>query len=206
MVRNAKTKEPLDVDVIIRDAITLDTISIMFSDESDGSYSLVLNAGRNYKLEFHREGYLPELFDYNLYYAKGSDTEEKNIEMRSEADIGLTVFDSELDLLIPADIRIFDDEIGETAKIHIENYDEAVKLELDVNRKYTLVASKSNYLADTISVNTSDKEIPILKFYLTPKKTTYNFRTNDVRSKKRVRTKLILKNKEKDEIIENLLK
>ena len=202
-VRNYKNGRGLEAEITVRDANNLEPISIMRSNRS-GRFNLVLNAGRNYKIEFKREGFLTQYFDYNLYYLDDFIEEFKTVKMRSDADLGIIVYDKGLDKAMPANITILNSDGSEAAKYSISDYESNIeKVQLDINKDYTVIASAQNFHSDTMTVNTSNNPNLQLKFYLAPKTIDYTFNVQDVTSKRKLRSKLTLKNENRDEILES---
>lgn len=202
-VRNYKNGRGLEAEITVRDANNLEPISIMRSNRS-GRFNLVLNAGRNYKIEFKREGFLTQYFDYNLYYLDDFIEEFKTVKMRSDADLGIIVYDKGLDKAMPANIQILNEDGSEVTSYAISDYESKIeKVQLDINKEYKVIASAQNFYSDTLSVNTSANPNLQLKFYLVPKTIDYTFNVQDVTSKRKLRTKLTLKNENRDEILES---
>ena len=146
-VTDSKTGAGLSADIFIEDAKNLEVISKIVTNPIDGGYSLILNAGRNYKVTFRKKGYLSQYFKYNFYYLNKSTQETKHIEMKSEADVGVLVFDKDMDRLIEADIEVVLSSTGEMInQFHIASYtEESNAFELDINKNYLIVASAKNY-------------------------------------------------------------
>jgi len=202
-VRNPKTRKGLDAEIIIRDSKNLETLSVIKTNKRDGRYSLILNAGANYKIEFKKDGYLSQHFDYNLYYLDESLEERKNINLRSEADVGLMVYDKDLQQVISADISIFSAAGDPVKKFRLENYDdEENAFSLDVNKSYGILAEAKNFESDSIVVSTGSAEQLSLKLFLKPVKVKYSFNVKDVSTNRKKRSRLTLKNENRDEIIE----
>ena len=202
-VRNNKTGRGLDAEITVRDANNLEPISIMKSNKS-GRFNLVLNAGKNYKVEFKREGFLTQYFDYNLYYLDDFIEEFKTVKLRSDADLGIIVYDKGLDKPMPANITVLNDDGTQATAYSINDYDAQLeKVQLDINKEYKVVASATNFHSDTLTVNTSSNPNLQLKFYLAPKTVDYTFNVQDVTSKRKLRSKLTLKNENRDEILES---
>lgn len=201
-VTDSKTGAGLSADIFIEDAKNLEVISKIVTNPIDGGYSLILNAGRNYKVTFRKKGYLSQYFKYNFYYLNQSTQETKHIEMKSEADVGVLVFDKDMDRLIEADIVVLS-SIGEMIdQFHIASYtEESNAFELDINKNYMIVASAKNYESDSISISTTTSNLPTLKLYLKPIKVKYTFNVKSLSSNKRVRSRITLKNESRDEII-----
>jgi len=201
-VRNPKTGDGLSAEIIVKDANNLETISIMKSNKY-GRFNLVLNAGRNYKIEFKKEGYLSQHYDYNLYYLTDYLEEFKSVQLRSDADLGIIVFDKGLNKAMPASISIVDEAGSVVNQFNIDDYETtSANIQLDINKKYRVVASAPLFYTDTIAVNTAVNTNLKLKFFLRPKTVEYKFNVTDIKSKRKLRSKLTLKNENRDEIIE----
>lgn len=201
-VRDFKSQDGINAEIIIKNANNLETISVLKANKH-GRFNLVLNAGTNYKIEFKREGYLSQYFDYNLYYLDDYLEEFKTIKLRSDADLGIIVYDKGLGTAMPADVTILKEDGSSLSNFHLNDYlSETKNIKLDINKNYKVVAMADNFYSDTLSVNTSKTAELKLKFYLAPKTLEYKFNVKDVTSNRKLRSKLTLKNDSKDEIIE----
>ena len=202
-VRDFKNGRGMNAEITVRDGNNLEVISIMKANKS-GRFNLVLNAGRNYKLEFKKDGFLTQYFDYNLYYLDDYLEEFKTVKLRSDADVGIIVYDKGLDKAMPAEVTILNEDGSLASSISIKDYESKMEqIQLDINRKYSAVASAQNFISDTLAINTSSTTNVQLKFYLEPKTLEYTFSVKDVSSKRKLRSKLTLKNENKDEIFES---
>ena len=202
-VRDFKNGRGMNAEITVRDANNLEVISIMKANKS-GRFNLVLNAGRNYKLEFKKDGFLTQYFDYNLYYLDDYLEEFKTVKLRSDADVGIIVYDKGLDKAMPAEVTILNEDGSLASSISIKDYESKMEqIQLDINKKYSAVASAQNFISDTLAINTSSTTNVQLKFYLEPKTLEYTFSVKDVSSKRKLRSKLTLKNENKDEIFES---
>ncbi len=200
-VKDYKSGEGLAAQIIIKDANNLEVISVLHANEH-GRFNVVLNGGRNYKVEFVVDEYLTQSFDYDLYYMSEYLEELKTINLKSDADLGLVVYDKGLNTPMPATIHILEDG-GVFSNFKIIDYESTgSNLALDINKIYSIVASAELFASDTIEVNTAINTDLNLKLYLAPKTIAYNFNVKDVTSKRKLRSKLTLKNSNKDEIIE----
>lgn len=201
-VRDFKSGNGLAATILIKDANNLETISILHSNEH-GRFNVVLNGGRNYKIEFVVDDYLSQSFDYDLYYMSEYLEEMKTVKLRSDADLGIVVYDKGLNTPIPASISIVEEDGTIFSSYELQDYESsASNLALDINKKYSITASAKLYISDTIKVNTAENTVLNLKLYLSAKTLPYNFNVKDVTSKRKLRSKLTLKNDSKDEIIE----
>ena len=201
-IKDHKTNKPLAAEIIIRDSKDLLEINRIVPNRSDGRYSLILNSGRNYQIEFHMEGYLSEFLTYDLYYHQGYLEEQVDINLKSEAEVGIVVYDEDLNRAIPANISISDEDGNVVNEFRIENYEETSwALSLDINRQYKILASETEYTSDSVVVNTQSTDNIQAKLYLNPLKVSYQFNVRDLTTKKKIRTKLTLNNQDEDEII-----
>lgn len=200
-VRDYKSGDGLAAKIIIKDANNLETISILHANER-GRFNIVLNGGRNYKVEFVVNDYLSKSFDYDLYYMSEYLEEVMTVTLKSDADLGIIVYDKGLNKPIPATISILEGD-STLSSFELTDYESSESnLQLAVNKEYSIVASANFFKSDTASVNTSQNTALNLQFYLTPKTLAYKFNVNDVTSKRKLRSRLTLKNDGKDEIIE----
>ena len=201
-IRDHKTNKPLAAEIIIRDSKDLSEINRITPNRSDGRYSLILNGGRNYKVEFKMNGYLSEFLNYDLYYHQGYLEDWIEIKLKSEAEVGILVLDKDLNKAIPADIVISDGSGAITSSFRIDNYqDEPKSLSLDINKQYEIKASATDYQSDSMQVSTQSTDNVSARFLLQPLKVTYEFNVRDISTKKKIRTRMTLKNQDEDEII-----
>ena len=201
-VRDPKTGDGIPADIIVKDANNLATLTVMKANKH-GRYSLVLNAGKNYKIEFKKEGYLSQYYAYNLYYLADYLEEFNTVKLRSDADLGVIVYDKGLNKAMSAQVQILNEDGSHFAYVNLEDYEnDANNVQLDINKTYKLIASADKFHSDTLTVNTGVDTDLKLKFYLAPKTLPYKFNVKDVTSKRKLRSKLTLKNDSKDEIIE----
>ena len=201
-VKDYKSGEGLGAQIIIKDANNLEVISVLHANEH-GRFNVVLNGGRNYKVEFVVDEYLTQSFDYDLYYMGEYLEELKTVNLKSDADLGMVVYDKGLNTPMPATINILEEDGSVFSNFQITDYESsASNLALDINKKYSIVASAELFASDTIEVNTAINTDLNLKLYLAAKTVAYKFNVKDVTSKRKLRSKLTLKNSNKDEIIE----
>jgi outer membrane protein OmpA-like peptidoglycan-associated protein len=105
---------------------------------------------------------------------------------------------------MPAEVSILNEDGSLASSISIKDYESKMEqIQLDINKKYSAVASAENFFSDTLAINTSSTTNLQLKFYLEPKTLDYTFNVKDVSSKRKLRSKLTLKNENKDEIFES---
>ncbi len=203
-VKDSKSKQGMESSIIVKDLRTLEVVSSRQSNPTDGWYSLILNAGRNYKVEFRLDGYLTHYDQYDYYYLSGYKEIIQNVILRAETDVGIVVEDSDPGLPVAAEITVFKDGVQKQA-LRVDNATEASnKIEIEVNSEYLLVASAKNFVNDSIFIKPigGSETVPALKFQLKAQKVKYNFNVKDVSSQKRVRSRVVIKNKDRDELIE----
>jgi outer membrane protein OmpA-like peptidoglycan-associated protein len=201
-VRDYKSGTGLPAQIIVKDANNLETITILRANEH-GRFNVVLNGGRNYKIEFIVDDYLSQSFDYDLYYMSEYLEEMKTVKLKSDADLGIVVYDKGLNTPMPASISIIEDNGKIFSSFELLDYESsAANLALDINKKYSIKASAMLFISDSINVNTAESTELNLKLYLSPKTLPYKFNVKDVTSKRKLRAKLTLKNSSKDELFE----
>ncbi|MDH5381400.1 MAG: OmpA family protein [Cyclobacteriaceae bacterium] len=201
IVSDFKTGTGIPAKIVVKDASTLETMSIMHANDK-GEYSIVLGGNRSYVLEYVADDYLShsehfDLQELNKYYE-----EEKNVKLKSDSDIGVIAYDKVLNKPIPATITIFEDGI-KVLTIELTDYqDSGADLSLPVNKNYKIEASSDSYLSESKMVSTHNGESLNLRFYLEPKVVQYHFLTQDENTMEFQRTNIRLKNFDRDEIID----
>ncbi len=201
-VRDYKSGDGLAAKILIKDANNLETISILHANEH-GRFNIVLNGGRNYKVEFLVDDYLSQSFDYDLYYMSEYLEEMKTVKLKSDADLGIVVYDKGLNTPMPASISIIEENGSVFSSFELKDYEStSSNLALDINKKYNIIASANLFITDTVEVNTAVNTELNLKLYLAAKTLPYKFNVKDITSKRKLRSKLTLKNDNRDEIIE----
>jgi outer membrane protein OmpA-like peptidoglycan-associated protein/Tol biopolymer transport system component len=207
-VNDFDTKKPLAAKIIIKDAITTETLTEVDNNESDGRYTVVLTAGRKYEVKFYKKDYSSVTLNYDLLKLKDYREEGKNIELFSEVNFLLSVNDKDLYTPLDADIRLTDAETKETYKAIIRKaHTGKYKIILPVARKYHLEISSKEHKPESFSLDLSstvlyknlekDADLEALK-------KEYVLNVKDSENKKGLSVKIKIKNLDLNEEIETV--
>jgi outer membrane protein OmpA-like peptidoglycan-associated protein/Tol biopolymer transport system component len=205
-VTDYDTKAPLAAKIIIKDAITTETLTEMDNNESDGRYTAVLTTGRKYEVKFYKKDFSSVTLNYDLLKLDDYREEEKNIELFSRVNFLLSVNDKDLYIPLDGDIKITDADTKEVynadiKKIHKGKY----KIVLPVTRKYLFEISAKKYtpesftldLASMVLYKNLEKDADLVAL-----KKEYVLNVKDSENKKGLSVKVKIKNLDTNEEIE----
>ena len=200
IVSDYKTNNGLPAKIVIKDANSLETLSVLHANDN-GEFSIVLNSGRDYVVEFEMEKYLSHFFHYKLEEMDKYFEEKKMVKLKSDSDLGVIVYDNSTGEPIPATITIYENnQVLSSFEIHDYESEES-NLSLAYNKEFTIVASAPSYKSESISIDTNEGTPPHLRFLLDPKTVEYDFLTLDAKTKQKQDINLTLINLDNDEII-----
>lgn len=193
--------EAVPAKVLIKDEITGALISEIENNVIDGWYSLVLTKGHHYKIEFINDNYLPISHSYDLRELEEYREEHVNAIMKDKINIQGDIIDDEFLFQINAaiTIRTIDGEtVGTFANVDNFNF------EVDYKEQYliSIGAEKYNILIDTINTNNSLGPTLNKTYKLIPQKVKFKMDVVNLNNNNKVKSKLIFKNKNRNEIIE----
>lgn len=106
-ITDLENKKPLEALITVSDAIT-SVIQGEYNTLSDGSYSLILNSGSDYKIDFFKEGYSHVYLFRNTLKLSENQTEKFDLSLYNEVNLDLNVFDNELFYPLSPQISITD--------------------------------------------------------------------------------------------------
>jgi outer membrane protein OmpA-like peptidoglycan-associated protein/Tol biopolymer transport system component len=205
-ITDLDTKNPLAAKIIIKDAVTTETLTEVDNNESDGRYTIVLTTGRKYEVKFYKKDFSSVTLNYDLLKLNDYREEEKNIELFSKVNFLLSVNDKDLYIPLDADIRLTDAETkeiyrAEIKKIHKGKY----RINLPVARKYQFEISSNKYKPESFSLDLSsmvlyknlEKDADLV-----PLKKEYVLNVKDAENKKGISVKVKIKNLDLNEEIE----
>jgi outer membrane protein OmpA-like peptidoglycan-associated protein len=144
-ISDLNTKQPIDASIIAYNAIT-SVIEGEFSTAENGNYLIILNAGKDYKIDFFRQGYSHYYLNENTQRLTSNVTKELNVNLYSEINLDMNVFDNELFYPLTPKITITDSLnpiknsilVEETAKGRYSS-------KLKIGKLYKLVFEAENF-------------------------------------------------------------
>ena len=199
------TGEGIAAKIIVRDALTSNIVTEIANNPEDGAYTLVLAAGSYYNFEVVKEGYSSFINSYDLRNVTTYQETQQDIQLFENAFLDIAVSDAELFEGIVADIQVKRDGASsffKTVKTRLPNGN--TQIALPVGSSYEFFISAQNFKSDLFKLDLSnlvlyrnfEKEIP-----LTPEKKEVMINVADLSNNARVKSKIVLRNKDRDERI-----
>lgn len=205
-VRDANNGLGLAADIIVRDAFTSDEVMRLQNNPSDGRYSLVLATDRSYNVEFRRDGYSSYASYHDLTNVDSYQEIQKDITLYQSAVLNLNIYD--IEIFEPISTNIFVIRNSDGAQVLNTNSDPLtgkIKLYLALGEKYKITIDKLNFEIESFDFDVSglmiypefEKDIELI-----PKKKDYEINIADITNNSKVRSRVRIRNKNRDEVIE----
>lgn len=202
---DSDTEQGIATDVVVKDALTSEDIMRIPSNEGDGAYLVVLPTGNSYNIEVNEQGYSGffkniDLRDVDQYY-------EQTIPIELFNTVRLTLNINDKELFTPVEARVQVREQGKSSflKEYQKISNGRITVDVPLGRSYEFIISKENYKSEIFSFDISqlvmyrdfEKEIE-----LEPEKVEVTINVADLMNDNKVRSKIVLRNKDRDEYIE----
>ncbi len=199
------SKNGIAAKVIVRNALTSDVITELDNNPEDGRYTVILPVGKYYNIEVQKDGYSDFI---------------RSIDLRSVTDYNETQLDIELFKNVFLDIDVSDQDLfeGIVSEVGVKIQGEpdfvqklktsgngSVTATLPIGSNYEFYLSAENYKSAFFSLDLSnlvlyrnfEKEL-----VLEPEKKQVMINVADLSNNSRVKSKIVLRNKDRDERIE----
>ena len=200
------TKRGLGASIRVIDAETAEELYVLNNNPSDGRYSVVMAAGRKYNIEFVRDGYSMARYPLNLVDMVEYNEIRQDVNLFQTVRLKVNVYDQELFEAIPGICEAFESGSGSTflTKTSDESTGYTI-LELPVGQTYNVKVGLENFSEETFKFDVSgivlyrDFETDI---GLIPQKLSVPINVSDITTNGKVRGRIIIRNKSRDEVIE----
>lgn len=196
----------VETDIIVRDARTSEEVLRAKSNASDGKYAIVLAAGRNYNVEYKSAGYSSYTAEYDLRETSSYKEYNLDIELFKSAKLALTVSDTELFEAIESDVKVKEQGAGLfLQETKTDKQDGRIVLDLPLGKKYEVFIAATNFKGASFSLDLTG--LVIYRGYekdieLQPEKVRVFLDVADIKNNSKIRSKIIIRNKSRDEVIE----
>lgn len=205
-VRDEDTKAGIEAQIEVTDALTSETVMKVESNPADGRYTIVLPVGKSFNIEYKKNGY--SSFTQSLDLRQVHKYQEKLVDVNlfKTVKLALNISDHEIFEPIPAEVKIR--EKGKNAFItDMKNNprDGRAFVDLAVGKDYEIILSANHFKSEILEFNVSGLVIyrSFEKFIeLVPEKTEVMVNVSDLVNNSKVKAKVVLKNKNRDEVIE----
>lgn len=205
-ITDQDTKNGVETDIIITDARTTEEIMRTKSSPADGKYALVLAAGRNYNIEFRADSYSSYTSSYDLRKTKVYKEYKLDIELFTSAKLTLTVSDLELFEALEADVKLKKQGASSfLQEVKTSKKDGRIVLNLPLGEVYEVFISKAHFKGASFPLDLTG--LIIYRDYekdleLQPEKVRIFLDVADIKNNSKIRSKIIIRNKSRDEVIE----
>lgn len=205
-VTDVDSKSGLGVNVTVTDALTSEIVQLAESNPEDGRYTLVLPVGRSFNLEFHKPGY--SSFTYALDLRNKKKYEEINLDAQLFSSIHLTVNVNDVELFEPLLAEVGVREKGRTDFTDDKKTNPRtgrITFNLPIGKDYEIIINAQHFKRSLFTFDVSglvmyrdfDKYVELL-----PEKVEVAVNVADLVNNSKVKSKVLLKNKNRDEVIE----
>ncbi len=205
-ITDQDTKQGIAARVIVTDALTSEKVVELDNNPSDGRYTVVLPTGRSFNIEFIKDGYSSFASPLDLREVKKYQEINLDVQLFRAVRLNITVNDREIFEPISAEIKI---KIkGESSFIKdVKNNPVTgfVSVDLPVGHDYEIIAGAQHFKSAIDVFDASGLVIyrDFEKFIeLVPEKTDVMINVSDRSNNSKVKSKILLKNKSRDEVIE----
>ena len=204
-VRDEDTNQGILTSIRVSDAVTSEEI-FTINNAADGRYSVVMAAGNVYNIEFFKEGYSTAMYSYDLTSMGTYDEIQQDVSLFSTVRLRVNVYDKELFEAIPGLVAVNRQGEGNAIMQESNNVEQGyVILNIPIGASYTVNVSLENFSSDSFGFDVSDfvlyrdfeKDIE-----LTPQKVNIPINVTDITNNGKVRGRIIIRNKTRDEVIE----
>jgi len=205
-ITDQDTGAGIAASIIVTDALTSETVMNLSNNPSTGDYSVVLPVGRNFNIEVRKEGYSNFTMSYDLRDIREYQEKKRDIELFQTVNLSLNINDIELFEAIGADVKVkvqgqssYFKELKNNPKTGL------AVISLPIGQQYEISVDSENFkgafftfdLADLVMYRGFEKEVELI-----PEKEDVMINVSDLINNMKVKSKIILRNKNRDEYIE----
>lgn len=205
-ITDQDTRQGIAAKVVVTDALTSELVMTLDNNPSDGRYTVVLPVGRSFNIEFIKEGYSSFTSPLNLINVKKYEEKNLDVELFKAVRLNITINDKEIFEPINAEVKIrvkgqnsFLKDIKNSPVTGLATAD------LPVGKDYEIIVNAPNFKSEIVDFDISGLVVyrDFEKFVeLVPEKTQVMINVSDLQNNSKVKSKVVIKNKTRDEIIE----
>ncbi len=205
-VTDRDTNKGIAAKVVVSNAFTSENIMELDNDPATGNYSVVLPVGGSYNVQIFKEGYSSYTEGYDLRNVNTYRESVKDVELFRTINLDIYISDSELFEHISTEIRVKKDG-ADASELYVKTNPETGfgSLKLPIGYTYTFSIESENYITQTFSFDASG--LVIYRDFerdieLAPEKINVEIKVSDLVNNSKVKSRIRLINKDRDEIIE----
>jgi outer membrane protein OmpA-like peptidoglycan-associated protein/Tol biopolymer transport system component len=205
-VTDLDSKAGIDADVIVTDALTSEQVLQSESNAADGRFTLVLPVGRSFNIEFRKNGYSSFTHSVDLRKVKRYQELSVDVQLFKSVRLEVTVDDRELFEPVVARVKVNERGHNEYLKeVRTNARTGSVVLDLPIGKTYEILVSALHFKDSKLSFATEGLIIyrDFKKYVdLIPEKFEVPINVTDLTNNSKVKSKVLLKNKTRGEVIE----
>jgi outer membrane protein OmpA-like peptidoglycan-associated protein/Tol biopolymer transport system component len=205
-ITDQDTGAGIAASIIVTDALTSETVMNLSNNPATGDYSVVLPVGRNFNIEVRKEGFSNFTMSYDLRKVHKYQETKRDIALFQTVNLSLNINDVELFEAIGADVKVrvkgqssYFKELKNNPKTGL------AVISLPIGQQYEISVDAENFkgafftfgLADLVMYRGFEKEVELI-----PEKEEVMINVSDLVNNMKVKSKIILRNKNRDEYIE----
>lgn len=205
-ITDQDTNEGIAASIIITDALTSEIVMNLQNNPSTGDYSVVLPVGRNFNIEVRKEGYSNFTMSYDLREIHEYQEKRRGIELFKTVNLSLNINDIELFEAISANVKV---KVGGQSSYfkELKNNPKTgnIMINLPIGQQYEISVGTENFkgafftfdLSGLVMYRDFEKEVELI-----PEKEDVMINISDLVNNMKVKSRIILRNKNRDEYIE----
>jgi len=205
-VTDQDSGQGIAAEILVTDAFTSELVMKLDNNPSDGRYTLVLPVGRRFNVEIKKNGYSSYSEAFDLRNERTYKETRRDVKLFRSIDLTVGVSDLEIFEAVPAEIKV--KIFGQSQFLREVKNDSRTglaKIALPIGNKYEVIVSSPNFKSEIFTLDVSglvlyrnfEQEVE-----LQPEKTGVMINVADLINDSKVKSKIILRNKDRDEIIE----
>ncbi|MGK7390669.1 MAG: OmpA family protein [Candidatus Cyclobacteriaceae bacterium M2_1C_046] len=199
------SKEGIKADILVKDALTSNVIMKLDNNADDGHYLIVLPAGNTYNIDISAPGYSGFYTNIDLRNIEKYEERYLDVELFKSVRMAINISDKELFTPIPAIVQVRKKGEGRFLNEYKDIHDGRIIVNLPIGSDYEFIVSSENFKSEIFTFNISglvmyrdfEQEIE-----LQPEKVDVKINVADMMNNSKVRSKIVLRNKDRDEYIE----
>lgn len=205
-VTDRDSKQGIAAEIIVTDALTSEMVMQVDNNPVDGRYTIVLPTGRSFNLEFKKDNYSSYTHALDLRGVKKYQELDVSVQLFKAVQLALNISDKEIFEPLLAEVKVKEKGQGAfISDIKTNPKDGRVIIDLPVGKEYEIIISALHFKSAIIEFNV--KGLVIYRNFekyieLQPEKIEVPVNVADVMNNSKVKSKVVLRNKSREEVIE----
>ncbi len=205
-ITDRDNKAGIGADIIVTDALTSQIVMQLDNNPVDGRYTIVLPVGSSFNIEFRKDGYSSFTHALDLREVKKYQEIELPVQLFRSVQLALNVSDKEILEPLAAEVKV--KEKGQNTFLqdgHSNPKDGRMVIDLPVGKEYEIIVSATHFKSVILDFNVQGLVIyrNFEKYIeLQPEKVEVELNVADLMNNSKVKSKVILRNKSREEVIE----